>query len=610
MRHDGTPPTAWFVRRLIAYQPLWWSLNALCWILFHTWPLLTGLLAKAFFDLLAGGAPGLNLATIVMLAVALGLSRAGIVYVASVSGGQQRFRMRALLWHNLLLSILRRPGAKAVPGTVGEAISTLRDDVENSNEANDWVFDALAAVLFAGGALAIMISVDARVTAFVFVPVAAVVAVAHLARARLIGAREQARAATARVTGAIGEIFASVQAIQVAGAEARALAYLGTASEARRQAMLRDAFQGLWTDAVFRQAADLGAGIVLLAAAGRMRDGAFTVGDFALFATYLAQVSSFTSFLGYLINTYRQSGVSFRRMTAMLQGEPANVLVEHRRLPLGEPRLQPVVTGLQPTESAVPAAGGLNELAVDGLSFAYPDSGRGISDISFTLARGTMTVIVGHVGAGKTTLVRTLLGLLKADAGVISWNGVRIDDPASFLVPPRAACTPQVPALLSGTLEENVFLGRSRDSARLQRALASAVLERDLASFPAGVATVIGARGMRLSGGQIQRTAAARMFAAEAELLVCDDISSSLDAETERVFWQRARERGVTWLVVSHRPAVLARADQILVMDGGRIVARGTLAGLLKTSHVMRSLWTAGADVPTGSCDTDCRVQR
>ena len=169
-----------------------------------------------------------------------------------------------------------------------------------------------------------------------------------------------------------------------------------------------------------------------------------------------------------------------------------------------------------------------------------------------------------------------MLGLLEAQAGELRWNGRRIADPAAFFVPPRAAYTPQVPTLLSGTLRENLLLGLYTDDAALAAASRQAVLEADLAAFPAGLETLIGARGVRLSGGQIQRTAAARMFVRDADLLALDDLSSALDVETEEVLWQRLLEqRDVTVLAVSHRPLLLRSADQVLVLEEGRMVVIG-----------------------------------
>jgi len=251
--------------------------------------------------------------------------------------------------------------------------------------------------------------------------------------------------------------------------------------------------------------------------------------------------------------------------------------------------------------SGVSEADRLEALEVDRLALRHGDSGTGIDGVSFTIQRGTLTAIAGRIGSGKTTLLRALLGLLPIDGGEVRWNGERVDDLAAFCVPPRVAYTPQVPVLLSETLRENVLLGWPDEPGRLARAVRSAVLERDVAGFPNGLDTLIGVRGKKLSGGQVQRAAAARMFVREPELLVLDDISSALDVETEQTLWQRMFDEGTrrTCLVVSHRRAVLERADQILVMEKGRLTARGTLAELLETCEEMRRLYQGDQDGAT-----------
>jgi ATP-binding cassette subfamily B protein len=147
-----------------------------------------------------------------------------------------------------------------------------------------------------------------------------------------------------------------------------------------------------------------------------------------------------------------------------------------------------------------------------------------------------------------------------------------------------------------------LLLGRLVEPDPLQVALHASVLEVDLDSFDEGLDTMVGPRGVKLSGGQIQRAAAARMFVSDPEFLVIDDLSSALDAETEAELWRRLRERRgtITCLVVSHRPAALRIADQILVMDDGTVVARGTLSELLGQSSLMRSLWQSGPVVAEG----------
>ncbi len=588
------PPTAYVVARLIAYRPLRYAVVALCWILFHAWPLLPGLLAKAFFDMLQGHAPaGLTLGSIVALALAAGLARAAIILGTALWGRSWAFAVRGLLRRNLLAHILDESGAREASGSVGEAISTLRDDVEVMGLMADWVFDAAAGLIFAGGGIAILLHVDARVTALVFVPIAAVIVLAHLARTRLEHLRARSREATARVTGSIGDTFGAVQAIQAAGAEDRVVARLRRLGDERRRAMLRDRLQGLALDALFANTASLGAGLTLLAASSAMRAGAFTVGDFALFAAYLMQVAEYTGFLGYLIATYRQSGVAFQRAAALLRGAPARRLVEHHPLYLHGPL--PELSPLARTDDDR-----LDELAVRGLTARHASSGRGITDATFTLRRGSVTVVAGRVGAGKTTLLRALLGLLDPQAGEVHWNGRRVDEPGRVLAPPRVAYTAQAPTLISGTLRDNILLGLPADAA-LDRAVRAAVLDRDLVGFPHGLDTEIGARGVRLSGGQMQRAAAARMFVREPELLVVDDLSSALDAETESLLWQHVFASGTTCLAVSHRPAVLARADQILLLEDGRITARGTLDELLGTSATMRRLYHRDTHAVTGA---------
>lgn len=185
--------------------------------------------------------------------------------------------------------------------------------------------------------------------------------------------------------------------------------------------------------------------------------------------------------------------------------------------------------------------------------------------------------------------MQVLLGLRSRKKGTIKWNHEIISNPDQFFLPPRSAYTPQVPHLFSHTLKENILMGWEKTA--LQEAIYLAVFEPDLALMPHGLDTVIGTRGVRLSGGQIQRAAATRMLVRRPELIVCDDLSSALDVETEHQLWSRLlttraeKKWTPTCLVVSHRPAVLQQADQVIILENGKHNSHGYSSNLSSRNY-------------------------
>ena len=210
----------------------------------------------------------------------------------------------------------------------------------------------------------------------------------------------------------------------------------------------------------------------------------------------------------------------------------------------------------------------LRTLSLRGLTAIHDDGTIGVQDVDLTVQAGELVLLLGQVGSGKSSLLSSLAGLT-SHTGQVLWNGRALVEPEVELRPGRVSHIAQVPRVLSGTFTGNITLDHA--DRQVAPALATARMERDVAEA-GGPDALVGHRGVRLSGGQVQRLALARALACQADLLLADDVSSALDAGTEIELWAALRSEGATVIGATSKAAALAQADRVVVLDGGRVV--------------------------------------
>jgi ATP-binding cassette subfamily B protein len=417
---------------------------------------------------------------------------------------------------------------------------------------------------------------DAVLTAWVLVPILVGAAYMRWTVRRFFGMVREGMVMLARLSDRVLEAYSGVGTIRAHATEQAALARFDERNEAYLELQLRVARVRAFGMPVLAFSGLVGTGIVLWVGGNRVVAGEMQVGHMATFTALLVSMVAILTSLAWVLAAVSRGVVSLRRVDGVLK-TGAGLPDAHDELEVnGPPRLE-----------------------LRDLCFTYPDGNEpALQGISAVVESGRTLGIFGKTGSGKTTLVNVLSRVQTPPEGSVLLNGVDVTAVDLEELREVMGVVPQSPFLFSTSLRENVRLSGSNpyrarkekvEDPRLDEVLVAVALDDDIAQLPDGLDTVVGERGVMLSGGQRQRTALARALYRARPLLLLDDVLSAVDQGTEVRMVEAIRNlrggvagaRAPTTVIVSHRTSVLEHADEILVLDGGRIIERGTHAALL-----------------------------
>jgi ATP-binding cassette subfamily B protein len=501
---------------------------------------------------------------------------------------------RAMLDLRLALyrKLQRVPVAFHDRNPVGRLMTRVTSDVESLNELfTSGVVALLGDALTLTAILGWMLVTDWRLALAAFVVVPAIGVFLQGFRTRMRDAYRDIRTRLARINAFLQEHLSGMRVLQLFGRESWAAATHADVNRAHLDAHLRSISVFAWLFPVMEVLTATALGALLVSGGVRVAGGTLTVGVLAAFLQLARRFFHPMQDLAEKLNALQAAVASSERVFQLLD-EP------ERAVPRSAPRALPgVVRG---------------EVTFEDVWFRYPaegprgpDEGWVLQGVSFTARAGSTVALVGHTGAGKTTVLSLLLRFYDVERGRITVDGVDVRDLDADALRALVGFVQQDIFLFTGDLRSNIALARPMADADVRATAARVGADRLLARLPDGLDHVLGERGQRVSVGERQLLAFARALAVDPAILVLDEATSSVDAEAEARIQQAIAElmRGRTCLVVAHRLSTVQHADEILVFHHGRIRERGTHRALLGAGGLYEKLYQLqlGAQVTAAS---------
>lgn len=529
----------------------------------------------------------------------------------------------------------------------GDIMAHVTNDMNNVTMATgQGVIFAVDCLLMPVASLVMMLQTGGlRLTAASFAPILALAALVFFFMRIMQSTVQRQQEAFSNLTEAARENFSGIRVIKSFVQEDRQINRFEHANEANRQANLRFIRLMSMMFPSVMLISSLSFVVALWYGGMLVIDGVVSLGEFVAFNSYLGMLIWPITALGWVANIFKRGSVSLDRINTMMDEKP-EIADKPGAVPLNIPRAvaetnQGAVAGINPgaiagqnpgtvaetdpgtvaglnpgtvaginpgdvpltTPETIPlhvsenADGGNKTKAIEfrNLTFRYPGSKEPVlRDISLSVDHGKTLAIVGRTGSGKSTLINLVPRLLSAPEGTLFINGTDINDISLSSLRSSIGCVPQDTFLFSDTIRNNIDFYRGFSMEEMEEAAKTARLYDDIMEFPQKFDTIVGERGVTLSGGQKQRTAIARAIAGAPSILILDDCLSAVDTKTEESILRELKTimEQRTCIIVSHRISAIRDADEIIVLDEGRIIERGTHDSLVGQKGYYHDLYT------------------